>query len=90
MPYDKELSLEALAALPDEAIDFSDIPELDDAFFAQARLVMPDDEPKERITIRLSKRVMDHFRTQGKGYQSRIDAVLRAYVERQEAAGRVK
>ena len=39
--YARELSLEELAALPDEAIDTSDIPELGDEFFRNAKLVMP-------------------------------------------------
>ena len=72
-----------LIALKDDEIDYSDIPEPDEAFFKRARLVMPSDEAKERITIRLSKEVTDYFRKQGKGYQSRIDAVLRDYVSRQ-------
>ena len=54
------------------------------------RLGIPDDwykgayavypVEKERITIRIDKDVLDHFRKQGKGYQSRINAVLRAFV----------
>ena len=82
--YERELTLEELAAMPDSEIDYSDIPELDEEFFKHARLVIPEEEGKERITIRLSKRVLDFFRNQGKGYQTRIDAVLRVYVDRQE------
>lgn len=37
--YEKPLSLEELAALPDEQIDTSDIPPLDKAFFRNARLI---------------------------------------------------
>jgi uncharacterized protein (DUF4415 family) len=54
------------------------------------RLGIPDDwykgayavypVAKERITIRVDKDVLDHFRSQGKGYQSRMNAVLRAFV----------
>ncbi len=72
-----------LLEMRDEDIDFSDIPELDEEFFKHAKLVMPGDDGKERITIRLSKRVLDFFRNQGKGYQTRIDAILRAYVDQQ-------
>lgn len=74
-----------LLAQQDDQIDYSDLPEPDEAFFDRARLVMPTSEPKERITIRLSKQVTDYFRRQGKGYQSRIDAVLRDYVSRQQS-----
>lgn len=39
--YDRELTLEELAALPDEEIDTSDIPVLDEAFWKNARVVKP-------------------------------------------------
>ena len=81
--FERELTIEELAAMPDSEIDYSDIPELDEEFFRHARLVIPDEDGKERITIRLSKRVLDFFRKQGQGYQTRIDAVLRAYVDKQ-------
>jgi uncharacterized protein (DUF4415 family) len=44
-----------------------------------ARLVFP--RPKARITMRLDSEVIGFFKAQGKGYQSRMQAVLRAYVE---------
>lgn len=45
-----------------------------------ARLVMPEDRGKVPISIRLDAEVLDYFREEGRGYQSRINAVLRAYV----------
>ena len=36
--------------------------------------------PKEQITLRLDADVLEHFRGTGKGYQSRINAVLKSYV----------
>jgi len=80
--YKKELSLKELAALPDSDIDFSDIPELDDKFWKNARLVMPS--KKKQITVRLDEDVLDWFKEQGKGYQTRMNAVLRAFVEAQQ------
>jgi len=77
------LTAKELADLPDEAIDYSDIPELDDEFWQNAELVMP--ESKERITLRVDKEVVDYFRHSGHGYQTRINAVLRAYVEAQRS-----
>jgi uncharacterized protein (DUF4415 family) len=82
--YERELSAEELAALPDDAIDTSDIPELDEAFFRNARLVMP--EGKRQVTLRIDADVLDWFRARGKGYQSRMNAVLRAYVAAQRQA----
>ncbi len=70
-------------ALTDADIDTSDIPPLDDNFFATAELRMP--EPKKAITIRLDSDVLDWFKSQGRGYQTRINAVLRMYVDRQTA-----
>lgn len=40
--YDRELTAAELAALPDEDIDLSDIPELDEAFWTNAVVVRPD------------------------------------------------
>lgn len=69
-------------ALQDEDIDTSDIPPLDADFFAEAELRLPSAKPS--ITIRLDPDVLDWFKGQGKGYQTRINAVLRRYVEAQK------
>ena len=45
--YDSPLTPEQVAAIKDEDIDFSDIPELDDTFWRQARLVEPDGTAKD-------------------------------------------
>ena len=65
--------------LKDSAIDFSDIPELGKAFFKRATLRLP--EPKTAVTIRLDRQVLNWFKTKGPGYQTRINALLRAYME---------
>jgi uncharacterized protein (DUF4415 family) len=54
-------------------------PELDASWFRNARIVIP--ERKQALSIRLDRDVMEWFRRQGRGYQTRINAVLRAYVE---------
>lgn len=41
------------------------------------------DKPKERINIRLSHEVVEHFRATGEGWQSRIDEALREVVSKQ-------
>jgi len=48
-----------------------------DIDWTKARLVLPDG--KESVTIRVDKDVLNWFRRQGKGYQTHINAVLRAY-----------
>ena len=47
--------------------------------WASARIVTP--EPKQMVSIRLDPDVLEFFRGQGKGYQTRINAVLRAYMD---------
>lgn len=78
--------LKALQSRQDADIDYSDIPELDDAFFETAALVTPSS--KTQITVRLDDDVLEWFRGQGKGYQTRMNAVLKAYVESQRRRSR--
>ena len=56
-------------------------PIADAAWFRRARIVLP--EPKQAVSIRLDREVMQWFKQQGPGYQTRINAVLRSYVESQ-------
>jgi len=65
--------------ISDSEIDTSEIPPLDPDFFKSAYLRMPS--KKASITVRLDSDVLDWFRKQGKGYQTRINAVLRTYME---------
>ena len=67
-----------LAAMKDEDIDCSDIPELDDDFWANAKVVMP--KTKEHISIKVDREVLDYFRKDGPGYQTRMNAVLKSFV----------
>ncbi|MEO5573682.1 MAG: BrnA antitoxin family protein [Gammaproteobacteria bacterium] len=71
--------LAKLDALQDTDINYSDIPELDDSFFNRATVEWPKE--KKTITIRLDADVIDWLKHQGKGYQTRINAVLRAYMK---------
>lgn len=74
--------LEELQNIPEDAIDTSDIPELDANFWSKAKLVKPI--TKKSISIRVDSDVLDWFKSQGKGYQSLMNAVLRSYVEHQK------
>ena len=51
----------------------------DETFWKNAKLVYP--EAKETITIRLDSEMVKWFKEQGKGYQTRINAVLCAYMK---------
>ena len=50
----------------------------DAAFWKTAKVVLP--RPKETITIRLDADVLEWLRKRGKGYQTRINAILRSYM----------
>jgi uncharacterized protein (DUF4415 family) len=67
------------ASIRDAEIDFSDILKQGKAFFKQAVLRLP--QPKVPVTIRLDRQVLEWFKAQGRGYQTRINALLRAYME---------
>ncbi len=54
-------------------------------WFKRAEVVMP--RSKEAISIRLDADVLDYFRAQGRGWQTRINAVLKAYMEAARRAG---
>ena len=72
-------NLKRIDALRDEDIDYSDIPALDKGFFEKAQMVVPPG--KKQLTIRLDADVLAWLKAQGKGYQSRINAILRMYYE---------
>ncbi|MBF8722844.1 BrnA antitoxin family protein [Pseudomonas guariconensis] len=67
-----------LAKQRDDDIDTSDIPELDDEFFREAELHVP---AKQAVTIRLDADVLAWFKAQGTGYQTRINQLLRRYMQ---------
>jgi uncharacterized protein (DUF4415 family) len=69
---------ERLAKMSDKDIDTSEIAELDEAFFRHAQVHLP--AGKQLISLRLDRDVLDWFKQQGKGYQTRINAILRAYI----------
>lgn len=66
-----------LETLKDDQIDRSEIAELGDEFFAHAELHVP---PKQAVTMRLDVDVLNWFKAQGQGYQTRINKLLRAYM----------
>jgi len=68
-------------AIKDEDIDYSDIPELGDEFFRDAKLASEFKKSKSRVTMRLDNDVLDWLKGQGKGYQTRANLILRAAME---------
>jgi uncharacterized protein (DUF4415 family) len=70
-------NLEALAARPDSEIDLSDVPEMTDEQWKNAERGHFYRPVKRQITARVDADVLEWLKSQGKGYQSRINAILR-------------
>lgn len=69
--------LEKLARQPDDEIDTSDIPELTEKFWQNA-VRNPFYRPvKQQLTLRLDADIIAWLRRQGRGYQTRANALLR-------------
>lgn len=69
--------LEALADRPDSEIDFSDIPEWTEEDFARAVQGKFYRPIKTQLTVRIDNDVLTWLRAKGKGYQTRINTILR-------------
>lgn len=68
------------------ARDYPDWKDFIDIDWSNATIVYP--VPKNAISIRLDQDVVDFFRATGKGYQTRINAVLRHFMEETRRTGR--
>ena len=73
----QKAGLKRLAALPDDEIDTTDIPELTDAQLADMKRSEHFRPVKQQITARLDADVLAWLKAGGKGYQSRMNAILR-------------
>ncbi len=70
--------LEALAAMPDSEIDYSDIPKLGPDAFKNAKRFHEVFKPrKQLVSLRIDMDVLDWLKTSGPGYQTRANEVLR-------------
>jgi uncharacterized protein (DUF4415 family) len=74
---------ERLDAMQDEDIDLSDAPEITPEMFAKAvvRRGLTTKPTKQQVTLRIDGDVLTWFREQGRGYQTKINALLRAYMD---------
>jgi len=80
---EQKARLDAVAAMPDDRIDTTDAPCLPDAVWIKAATELP--HTKRQITLRIDAEVLDFFKHTGARYQSRMNAVLRSYVEAHKA-----
>lgn len=73
----QKAELRALAERPDSEIDYSDIPPLDETFWVRA-IPNPFFKPvKKHASVRIDADVLAWLKSQGKGYQTRMNAILR-------------
>jgi len=73
-----ETDYKRIDSMKDNDIDYSDIGELDDEFWANAKLVVL--QPKVKVTIRLDPQVIVWFKNRNDHYQTRINTVLKSYI----------
>jgi len=69
----------------DSEIDYSDIPALDRSFFTKATEAWPP--AKQQLTIRLDADVLAWLKANGRGYQTRINRILRSAMENPRPSG---
>jgi uncharacterized protein (DUF4415 family) len=82
LPADKKTNWKKVDALRNDVLVHNaksdeDAILADENFWLDAHLVMPATSGKERITIRLDSDVLEWLREQGRGYQARINTILR-------------
>lgn len=79
--------LDRLAALPDEQINTTDIPEMSAEAWRHARQPGLYRPLKKPVTLRLDVDIVTWFKehTQDHGYQTEINRVLRRYITEREA-----
>ncbi|HRI03915.1 MAG TPA: BrnA antitoxin family protein [Pyrinomonadaceae bacterium] len=68
-----------LAAMTDEEIDVSDIPEQGDDFFANAKLRMP--AGKSPVLLNVDSDVLEWFKEHGSEFHRLVNSALRDYAE---------
>jgi len=76
---EQQEELRVLQEMTDEDIDYSDIPPVTDWSKAVVRRFYRP--VKETVTIRLDADVLDWLKQGGKGYQTRVNSILRAVME---------
>lgn len=62
----------------DKSINYEDSPATTKEFWKDAKVFMP--QHKVPVSLRLDEDILNYFKEEGSGYQSRINAVLKAYV----------
>ncbi len=79
--------LKRVDRMNDADIDYSDIPPLGKSFFTKATVTWPP--VKKQLTIRLDADVLEWLKAGGRGYQTRVNHILRVAMESRPARARV-
>ncbi|MFC1570010.1 BrnA antitoxin family protein [bacterium] len=74
--------LNEIRDIKEEDIDYSDIPELDDDWFEKATLIKSQ---TKAVSVKLDNDVVEWYRSHDRNYQARINAILRAYMNKHKA-----
>lgn len=70
----------------EKSIDCADMPELSEAWFQQAKRA--SQLPKKlQVSLRIDEDILEFFKQQGSRYQTKMHAVLRAYVDGSKSLG---
>ena len=87
LPKDSQTDWERVKNMTEAEIEAAaasdvDAQPTDSAFWANAEVVIP--QRKRAISLRVDSDVLEWFKSHGRGYQTRMNAVLRAYMEAQQ------
>lgn len=77
LPEISEEDITKIRAIRDEEIDCSDIPPLSDEFWANAKIRELYRPQKRQVTVRIDADVLEWLKSSGKGYQTRLNEILR-------------
>ena len=83
---EERTQLAALEAMPDSAIDTTELPSLTEAFFAGAERNPFYRPMKRQLTVRVDADVLAWLRSAGRGYQTRINRILREAMLRENGS----
>ncbi|MBF0239950.1 MAG: BrnA antitoxin family protein [SAR324 cluster bacterium] len=81
LPALSKSHLNRLDGMTEMDIDYSDIPDLteNEHFWKSGQIALT--HRKSSITTRIDSDVLEWFKSQGKGYQTKINSILRAYMK---------
>lgn len=80
--------IERLKTMTDDEIDYSDIPPTTPEFWAKGvvRHGLKPLHKKQQITLRIDQDVIEFLKSEGEGYQTKINQLLRSYMDASKAA----